>query len=70
MILKVKTETGWHFVDDIQEAEIHHIDTGELTIDVQYHRPNRTSSTETFVVHSECYLMNDAGKTIESVRPA
>lgn len=68
MILKLKTGDGWRFVEDIQEAHITRLDTQEPVIAVQYHRPNRALTGETFVIRSEAYLMNDNGKTIESLR--
>lgn len=52
-------------IDDVQEVKFTYLFTGEAALAVQYRRPNRGVTSETFVLKANAYLMNDNGKTIQ-----
>lgn len=53
-------------IDDIQEAKFEYLTTGEAALSVQYRKPNRGLTRETFVLKANAYLMNDNGKTVQA----
>lgn len=75
MILKLMSEENLSdddmakscsIIDYVNEVNYRSTGTGEMALDVQYTKANREATTETFILRANAYLMNDAGKTIQS----
>ena len=57
------------FVDNVIEATVKTIGTGEQAVDVVYGAPNQGLTGETFVLANVAFLMNNNGKTIQMFLP-
>lgn len=64
MILKIKDNDGWEFLDKIDKLTIVMEDEQSKEALLCYVRNREANSRE---VSTECYVLNDDGKTIEKI---
>ena len=60
----------YRIIGDVGEVTHKCLDTGEISIDVEYKSPVRGLMMESFVLYDHAWLMNDAGKTVQPFYPS